>query len=90
MLVYDIKLYDLNSDSETVVIVLPERRKDYDRPRGRATIVKYARSLLGEDWWLRNWHNIVIRERGYHQNHRENGNGSKSEAPPPPKKGGVD
>ena len=90
MVVYDIKLYDINTDSETVVIVLPERRKDYDRPRGKTTIAKWAKSLLGEDWWLRNWHNIVIRERGYREHQRESGNGSKSEAPRPPKGGGID
>lgn len=90
MVVYDIRLYDLNTDTETVVVVLPERRKDYDRPRGRITIEKWAKSLLGEDWWLQNWHNIVIRKRGYYGRFGENGNGSMKEALPAPKKGGVD
>ena len=53
MIVYDIKLYDFKADSTTVVAMLPERRKDYDRPRGRITIEKWAKSLLGEDWWLK-------------------------------------
>ena len=90
MVVYDIKLYDLNTDSETVVVVLPERRKDYDRPRERRTIEKWAKSLLGENWWLQNWHNIVIRKRDDREHLRENGNGRKSAALRPPKRGGVD
>ena len=90
MVAYDIKLYDLKTDSETIVVVLPERRKDYDRQRGRMTIEKWAKSLLGEDWWLQNWHNIVIRKRAYHGHRRENGNGSKNVGLRPPKRGGVE
>ena len=87
MVIYDIKLYDAKTDTVTIVISLPERRQDYDRARGQMTIEKWAKSLLGEDWWLRNWHNISI-TKSNHNHWRGNGAGSK--APPRPKKGGVD
>ena len=90
MIVYDIKLYDLKTDSETVVAVLPERRKDYDRPRGRITIEKWAKSLLGEDWWLQNWHNILITQESHWGDRRDSGNGRNRCVPRPPKTGGVE
>ena len=87
MVIYDIKLYDAKTDTVGIVISLPERRQDYGRARGRMTIEKWARSLLGEDWWLRNWHNISIAKSNH--NHWR-GNSGKSKALPPPRKGGVD
>jgi len=46
MILYDIKLYDMNTDTETLVITLQERRRDPDRPRGRGTIERWGKSLL--------------------------------------------
>ncbi len=63
MIVYDIKLYDPKTDTVTVVLTLPERRQDPNRPRGSITIQKLAKSLLGNEWWSKNWHNISITER---------------------------
>jgi len=87
MIIYDIKLYDARTDTVTIVISLPERRQNSERPRGRMTIEKWARSLLGEDWWLKNWHNISIAQS--HHNHLRRDIG-KSKILQPPKKGGVD
>ena len=87
MIIYDIKLYDAKTDTVTIVISLPERRQDHDRAKGRMTIEKWARSLLGEDWWLRNWHNISITKSN--RNHWR-ANSGKGKALPPPRKGGVD
>ena len=86
MVIYDINLYDARTDTVTIVISLPERRQDYDR-RGRMTIEKWAKSLLGEEWWLRNWHNISITKSNH--NHWR-GIGGRSKTLPPPRKGGVD
>ena len=63
MLVYDIKLYDPKTDTITVLLTLPERRQDPNRPKGTVTIQNLARSLLGNEWWSKNWHNISITER---------------------------
>jgi len=89
MVIYDLKLYDMKTDMTTIVAVLPERRKDYDRPRGRSTIERLVKSLLGEDWWLQNWHNIVIAQRDYLEHYGEHHRGTKREAIQPPKSGGV-
>jgi hypothetical protein len=67
MTIYDINLYNVTTDTATIVISLPERRQDPERPRGKIAIERWARSLLGEDWWLKNWHNISIAVR--HSNH---------------------
>jgi hypothetical protein len=87
MIIYDIKLYDAKTDTVTLVISLPERREDHDRPRGRITVEKWAKSLLGEDWWLKNWHNISITPSN--QNHWRGPNG-RSKALHPPRRGGVE
>jgi len=65
MIAYDIKLYDPRTSKETIVLTLIDRRQGYDRPRGRITIEKWVKSLLGEEWWLKNWHNISITQRSY-------------------------
>lgn len=87
MIFYEITLYDAKTDTATIVVSLPERRLDHERARGRVTIEKWARSFLGEDWWLKNWHNISITQ-GNH-NHRK-GMSSRSKAMRPPRKGGVE
>jgi hypothetical protein len=84
MILYEIKLYDAKTNAETFVVMLPERRADYDRPRGRRTIEKWIKSLIGEDWWFKNWHNITIRKRNYFER------GDNRKAIQPPKRGGVD
>ena len=89
MIIYDIKLYDMKTDTVTLVLTLPERRRDYDRPRGRTTIEKWTKSLLGDDWWLKNWHNITIIQRS-HDHWRANGRITKRGGPRPPKRGGVE
>ena len=70
MLLYDIRIHDLKTDIETTVITLVERRSDPARPADRNTVEKWARSILGEDWWLQNWHNIVIK-REYFRNEEQ-------------------
>jgi len=87
VILYDIKLYDTKSDTFTFVVSLPERRLDHERARGRMTIGKWAKSLLGEDWWLKNWHNISITESNH--NHWK-GIISRSKAIRPPREGGVE
>ena len=86
MIIYDINLYDPQTDTVTFVISLQEKRQDYDRPRGIMTMRKLARSVLGEEWWLKNWHNISITQRSHY--HRRNG--GKIKTLRPPIRGGVD
>lgn len=90
MILYDVKLYDVKTDTATIVITLPERRRDPDRPGGSGTVERWAKSLLGEDWWLQNWHNISITERDNFGYRNGNGGGSKRKVLRPPKRGGVD
>ncbi len=87
VILYNIKLYDTKSDTFTFVVSLPERRLDHGRVRGRMTIEKWAKSLLGEDWWLKNWHNISITQSSH--NHG-GGISSRNKAIRPPRKGGVE
>jgi len=84
MILYEIKLYDAKTDTETLVFTFPERRVDYDRPRGRKTIEKWTKSIMGENWWLQNWHNIAIRKGDFFKR------GNNRKALQPPKRGGVD
>jgi hypothetical protein len=84
MILYEIKLYDAKKDIETLVLTLPERRIDYDRSRDKITIEKWTKSLMGEDWWLQNWHNIAIRKGDFFKR------GNNRKALQPPKRGGVD
>ena len=79
MIVYDIKLYDSRTDTTTIVLTLIDRRQDYNRPRGRVTIEKWVKSLLGEEWWLKNWHNISITQRIYEETERGRRISSKRE-----------
>ncbi|HSB06396.1 MAG TPA: hypothetical protein VLK23_14525 [Thermodesulfobacteriota bacterium] len=51
------------------------------------TIEKWARALLGEDWWLKHWHNISIAESQGSHFRRDIGKGKILK---PPQKGGVD
>jgi len=65
MILYDIKLYDSTTETASVVLTLVEKRRDQSRPRGKETIEKWVKSLLGEEWWLKNRHNISITQRSY-------------------------
>jgi len=87
MVFYEIKVYDPKTDRAAIVVSLPERRLDHERTRGRITIEKWAKSLLGEEWWLKNWHNISIAQTNHE--HRK-GTSSRIRAIRPPRKGGVE
>ncbi len=63
MIAYDIKLYNPNTEEVTIVLTLLERRENPNRPRGRQTIENWVKSLFGNEWWLKNWHNISVTER---------------------------
>ena len=76
MIVYDVKLYDPKTDTVTVVFTVAERRRDPNRPRGRTTIQNLAKSLLGNEFWSKNWHNISITE--WHVYSRDVGRDGKS------------
>jgi hypothetical protein len=65
MTIYDIKLNDPTTGTGSVVLTLMDRRQDQSRPSGEVTIENWVKSLLGEEWWLKNRHNISIIRRSY-------------------------
>jgi hypothetical protein len=82
MIIYDIKLYDSRTNTATTVLTLIDRRQDYNRPKGKVTIEKWVKSLLGEEWWLKNWHNISITQRAYDDTEKGRRIASKREFSP--------
>ena len=56
MLFYDIYLYNGTTEH---ILMLPERRRNKDR-RGRYTILKWIKSIMGDDWYRTNQNRIGI------------------------------
>lgn len=59
---YLITIYDPQTHRTTTLADMPERRTDPNRPKGKATILKWIKAIYGQEWTTRNKHLIGIIE----------------------------